>query len=160
MFKVSASLLAFLLLTTFVACQSVEDDGKNKKDKTEQKDKSGVPEAVSINFRKQYPGENDPDWKTDRNGNWEAKFKKDGIHYKADYAPNGNWIETENSIKKKDLPEAVEDAIKAQFDKDDIVEIERVDHPVKGIFYDVEFKDKGKKFDIEFAEDGRIIGRE
>ncbi|MGK0365974.1 MAG: hypothetical protein ACI85O_003044 [Saprospiraceae bacterium] len=70
------------------------------------------------------------------------------------------WIETETSLKEKDLPKAVKDAIKEKYDGVKIVEIERTDHHKKGIFYDVEFKENGKKFDIEFNAAGTIIGRE
>jgi hypothetical protein len=35
--------------------------------------------------------------------------------------------------------------------------VERVDSAKKGVFYDVEFKQKGKNKDVEFREDGTII---
>ncbi len=123
-------------------------------------DKDTVPEAVKAAFAKKYPDEKNAKWGLDRNDNWEAKFKEDGEHYKADFTPDGVWVETETSIKKKDLPKTVENSIKNQFEDYKIVEIEKTDHPTKGLFYDVEFKKNGKKFDVEFAADGRVIGRE
>lgn len=116
-----------------------------------------VPDEVQASFENKYPGENDPDWKKDSNGNYESKFKKDGKHYRADFAPNGDWIETEQSIDKDDLPEKVRDIIKEQYDEYEIVEIEKVDHHSKGVFYDVEFKRNGEKKDIEFNADGRRL---
>jgi len=90
----------------------------------------------------------------------EAEFKEGGEKFKADFTPDGMWIETETSIKKKDLPKAVEKAIEEKFKDVKIIEIERTDHHKKGLFYDVEFKENGKKFDIEFNAEGTIIGRE
>ncbi|MGB3607479.1 PepSY-like domain-containing protein [Psychroserpens sp.] len=116
-----------------------------------------APDAVKKTFKKMYPGENDPDWHTDANGNFESHFKIDGIKYRADYSPNGNWIETETSIDVKDLPDAIRKKIKSDFDDDDITEVEKVEHHSKGTFYDVEFKRKGKNKDIEFKADGTII---
>lgn len=118
-----------------------------------------APEAVKTTFQKMYPGENDPDWHKDSNGNYESNFKIDGIKYRADFSPNGNWIETESSIDVKDLPKAIRDKIKADYDSDDITEVEKVQHHSKGLFYDVEFKQKGKNLDIEFKENGDIIGK-
>ncbi|UWX54420.1 PepSY-like domain-containing protein [Maribacter litopenaei] len=119
--------------------------------------KSQVPDEVKASFKAKYPGENDPDWRRDKNGNFESHFKKDGEHYRADFSPNGSWIETESSIKKKDLPKPIIEVIKSNFDEDAIVEIEKVDHNQKGLFYDVEFKIDGKKKDVEFNKDGKII---
>jgi hypothetical protein len=116
-----------------------------------------VPTAVQQNFEQQYPGENDPDWHTDKNGNFEANFKIDGKKYRADYSPKGNWIETERSIDEDDLPKVILDILEEKFDDWDINEIEEVQHHSKGMFYDVELKDGKDKIDIEFKADGQII---
>ena len=71
--------------------------------------------------------------------------------------PNGDWIETERSIDEKDLPKAVREAIKSNYKKEMIVEIEEVDHAQKGRFYDVEFKIDGEKKDVEFNSNGSVI---
>lgn len=113
-----------------------------------------VPKAVSDAFRAQYPGEDDPDWEIDAHGNWESHFKVNGVKYRADYLPNGAWVETETSIKKKQLPKAIRDAIKLDYSQYKIAELELVDSATKGIFYDVEFKQKGKNKDVEFRPDG------
>lgn len=116
-----------------------------------------APEAVQANFEKMYPGENDPDWHIDSHGFYEAHFKTEGIHYRADYTKDGAWFETETNIKKKELPEAIRKAIKKQFPEYDIAEIEKVQSASKGLFYDVEFKRKGKNKDVEFREDGTVL---
>lgn len=116
-----------------------------------------VPNAVKTAFENKYPEEKSPDWQIDDHGNFEATFKKDGEKYRADFSPEGPWIETERSIKKKDLPKAIKEKLKADFDDEDIAEIEEVQHSSKGLFYDVEFKDKGKNIDVEFNAQGQII---
>jgi len=135
--------LIILILFSIVSCENVTS--------------AQTPDAVKKAFQKKYPNENDPDWHLDKNGNYEAKFKKDGEHFRADYRPDGSWFETESNIKKKDLPKAVRDKIKAEYDDYKIYEIEKVDHHAKGIFYDVEFKINGEKTDIEFNAKGEKI---
>ncbi|WP_179345014.1 PepSY-like domain-containing protein [Winogradskyella ursingii] len=119
--------------------------------------KGQAPDAVKKTFQAKYPGENDPDWHKDDNGFYEANFKIDGIKYRADFNADGTWVETETSIDKKDLPKAIRQAIKDNYGSEDITEIEKVDSAAKGLFYDVEFKQKGKNMDVEFRADGTVI---
>lgn len=120
-----------------------------------QNNKKGyAPEAVKKTFQNKYPGENDPDWHVDSNGNYESRFRIDGIRHRADFSPDGAWIETEVSIKKDELPKVVQKAIDENYSNEEITEIERVQSAKKGLFYDVEFKRKGKNMDVEFNEYG------
>ena len=116
-----------------------------------------VPKAVKTAFKKKYPKENNPKWEIDANGNYEAKFKKKGEKYRADFSPEGYWIETENSIKNKELPKAIRTVIKRKYGSEEITEVEHVTSATKGEFYDVEFKKKGKNRDVEFRASGEII---
>jgi len=118
-----------------------------------------APKTVEKAFQTKYPGENDPDWEIDAHGNYESHFKQEGIKYRADFSPEGLWIETETSIKTKELPKAIQKVIKEKYMIYTIAEVEKVDHHTKGIFYDVEFKQKGKNYDVEFKEDGTIINQ-
>lgn len=116
-----------------------------------------VPKAVKTAFKNKYPSEKNPNWEKDSHGNFEAHFKKDGKKYRADFSPKGNWIETELSIKKENLPKAIKQVISSKFKDEVITEVEYVQSATKGIFYDVEFKQKGKNNDVEFRENGQII---
>ncbi|WP_432410926.1 PepSY-like domain-containing protein [Rasiella sp. SM2506] len=141
--------VVLVLVVTAVSCQN---NNEKKKDK-----ESKAPEAVQVAFQTKYPGENDPDWHLDAHGNYEANFKKKGEKYRADFNPDGTWVETENSIKKKNLPTSIKDKIEKEYSEYEITEVERVDHATKGVFYDVEFKQKGKNKDVMFTEDGTVI---
>ena len=141
-------LICSLLSIGLVSCQ------EKKNEKIEE---SGVPEAVQMSFQKKYPGETDPDWQQDEHGYWESHFKIDGEKYRADFNADGSWVETENSIKDGELPEAIKKVIAEKYADREITEVEHVDNAKKGVFYDVEFKQKGKNMDVEFREDGTII---
>jgi len=123
----------------------------------QEKVQSQAPKAVQEAFQAKYPGENDPDWEIDAHGNYESHFKIDGIKYRADFSPNGDWIETETSIKKKELPKAIRKAIKDNYGDEHITEVEKVDSATKGVFYDVEFRRKGKNKDVEYRASGEEL---
>lgn len=127
-------------------------------DESKAQNNSDTPEAVKKTFQEKYPGEDDPDWEIDSNGNYESHFKIDGVKYRADFSPNGDWIETETSIDEDDLPKAIKDAIEKNYKNEEITEVEKVMHHYKGTFYDVEFKQKGKNHDVEFDASGKVIG--
>ena len=116
-----------------------------------------VPVVVKTAFQKKYPGENDPDWEKDDHGYWESHFKKDGEKYRADFNADGTWVETENDVKKKALPEVILEIIERDYSDYEITEVEHVESATKGEFFDVEFKQKGKTKDVMFKPDGTII---
>lgn len=116
-----------------------------------------LPKAVKSSFETKYPDEKPDNWEIDAHGYYEFHFKKEGIKHRADFLKNGKWIETEVSIDEDDLPSAIKKIIEDEFDDEDINEVEKVLHHSKGLFYDVEFKRKGKNKDIEFRIDGTII---
>ncbi|MFK8056609.1 MAG: PepSY-like domain-containing protein [Saprospiraceae bacterium] len=114
-----------------------------------------IPDVVEASLAVKYPGAKKVKWNRDRNNSHEAHFQLNGVKFRADFNPDGSWIETERSLDWKDLPDAVQAAIKAEYKKDDIVELELTDNAKKGEFYDVELDPKGqKKFDIEYRADG------
>jgi hypothetical protein len=117
----------------------------------------GSPERT---FAKKYPNATKVSWGKDKHGYYEASFEMNGQKYRADFTDTGVWVQTESSVKFDELPQKVKNAIQADFDKGDIVEIEKVEHPTKGTFYDVEFDKKKGKVDIEINAKGVIIGKD
>ena len=134
------------LLFLLPACEEADPDGP-------------LPQKIKDEWKKRYPdAEQIKDWEVDGNGYYEVRFKNDGEKLRADFTHYGRWIETERSLKWKDLPKAVQEAVKAgEYDKDKIDEIELTDHYRKGRFYDVEFEIDGKKIDVEYTEDGKRL---
>jgi hypothetical protein len=116
------------------------------------------PEAVAKAFAEKYPNAEKATWTIDRNGRFEADFKLDGTKYRADFDGNGQWVETETSVKWKDLPEATQKAFENEDKKKDIVEIELVDSHEKGVFYDIEYKIGIGKQDIMITPEGSVLG--
>lgn len=143
-----------LFFCGMLSCKEKETQQAKKQDRTTQE---GVPVIVAEAFKEKYPDEKNPDWERDANGYWEAHYKKDGEKYRADFTPEGSWIETENSIDKADLPDAVKKTIEEKYPDREITEVEYVVSSREGNFYDVEFKQEDKNMDVEIKEDGTVI---
>lgn len=129
-------------------------DAQNKRENTNTSD--GETKAQET-FKSKYPDAKDIDWSTDSNGYYEASFKLNDKKYRADFKEDGSWLETEQSIKYDELPKAVKQVIESEYDKDDIAEIEEVDHYRDGKFFDIEFKQKGKNKDVQITSAGKVI---
>lgn len=118
---------------------------------------SDVPEVVQQAFKAKYGSLGNVEWNVDAHGYFEAQFKDKGEKYRADFTKDGQWVETENDIKYKELPKAIRKVIESKYSDRKVTEVEHVTHHSKGEFFDVEFKQKGKNMDVEFRADGTII---
>ena len=116
-----------------------------------------VPPEVEEAFEEKYGNAELERWEVDVNGYWEAQFEIGDEEYRADFTKEGTWVETERNLKLDQLPDRVQEAIKLDFGNDEIAEIEEVDHPRKGLFYDVEFKRPGKNADVEYTPEGKRL---
>lgn len=129
-------------------------DPAQSEDLTEEE--SIIPQEVKDAFEAKY-GNEKVDWNRDDNGFFEGRFKKDGVKYRADFSPIGEWVETENSVKYDDLPVVLQQFITTNYDKSNVAELEHVDHHDKGEFYDLEFKQEGKNHDVEITPEGEVL---
>lgn len=118
---------------------------------------SSVPIAVQEAFAEKYPEVEDPSWEVDGNGYWEAHFVRDETKYRADFRPNGMWIETENGINYDDLPPDVRATIELKYRREQVRDVEAVDSATHGLFYDVELQHGAGKFDLMLDRDGKAL---
>lgn len=116
------------------------------------------PEKVLKAFAEKYPTAQEVTWSIDRNARNEADFKLNGKKHRADFNPDGEWVETETSVKWNEVPPAVQKAFKNEDRKKDIVEIEFVDSHKEGKFYDIEYKIGAGKQDIRITPEGTVLG--
>lgn len=150
-------ILLSLLFVSTVACGQATDGPSHPEAPVSQKESDKFARARA-SFAQRYPAAESVSWNEDDNGNHEAEFRLDGEKYRADFSPEGNWIETENSIKFDNLPKLVQKLVEQEYDKDDITEIEYVDSAQRGKFFDIEFKQKGKNLDVMVRADGTLLG--
>ncbi|RXK58341.1 hypothetical protein ESA94_17005 [Lacibacter luteus] len=76
-----------------------------------------VPDIVKQTFDKQYPDAQDLKW-TNGLDNHAVRFTLGERKLKANYAPKGDWISTEEQVKMETLPEVVQEGFKNSKYKD------------------------------------------
>ena len=113
--------------------------------------------AVEEAFKEKYPEVQAPRWKSEDNGSWRAQFEQNNIKYRAYFDAGGNWVETEHDTTYSNLPVEVRSAIELKYDPNDIRDIEAVESPTHGYFYDVEFQQGSEKVDVMFDIQGNIL---
>jgi hypothetical protein len=117
----------------------------------------GVPSDIEKAFEKKFPEVVEPEWEKESNGSWEATFKRDGVEFRVDFDSDGNWVETEHDVTIDQLPPEVRSAIEIKYKAHEIRDIEAVDSPTHGKFYDVEFQQGAEKKDVMFSLEGKVL---
>ena len=74
-----------------------------------------APAAVQAAFKAKFPTVQKAKWDLENEGEWEAEFKSGGKEMSANFKTDGAWMETETELEESNLPQAVKDAIAAQF---------------------------------------------
>lgn len=72
------------------------------------------PTAVVTAFNKKFKDVKGVEWGKEKNGEWEAEFKNQGVEMSANFSADGKWLETETEIKFTELPAAVQAALKGK----------------------------------------------
>ena len=65
------------------------------------------PAVVQAAYAERFPEGQEPNWKTQKDGDFEVKFVHAERKTRAVFAATGAWKRTETRLKKKDLPSAV-----------------------------------------------------
>lgn len=105
---------------------------------------------VFHSFMEQFPaGTDHVKWHKEHHGAWEAEFQQNGVETSANFAPTGQWLETETKITRAALPATLQTAVKDV----KIREITRIQKADSKILYELEVKGK----DLIFDEQGMMI---
>ncbi|MHB8260583.1 MAG: PepSY-like domain-containing protein [Bacteroidia bacterium] len=119
-----------------------------------------VPATALSNFKKQFATATKAQWEMD-DADFEVNFKNNGIEYAAKYDKQGNWLETEQEIKKSELPVAVKQAVEKEFPKAEIEETEKVTYPNNiPAIYEMEIEKDKQKFEVQFSAEGKLLKKE
>ncbi len=113
------------------------------------------PKNVADQFAAKFPAITKVAWDQEEPGEWEAEFKMNGTEASASFDNNGNWLETEQEVKKKDLPALVREAVDAAYKDWSIEEVVSIETPD---FTGYEFGIKKGKTEMEIlvSPDGKI----
>ncbi len=136
--------------------QAEQTEQTAKKAKTP-KAKTAVPEAVKTAFKQRFPQVKKVEFDRERNGEYEAEFKENGVKMSANFTADGIWRETETEIKVAELPTAVTQAIAAKYPKAKVVGAAKIETADKGTHYEADLKTGAKKSEILFDEAGNVV---
>jgi len=141
--NISVILLAFFITTVY---------GQDLKE-------SEVPQVVKDNFRKKYPEVSAHDWEwKKKKAVYEAEFHQNGIKYETYLNSKGEWLLTERSIKKDEIPQAVWTSLAkteyAQWDKDDFEEHQT---PKEPLLYKIEVEQGKQEKVLYFSPEGELV---
>ncbi|MCP9234729.1 PepSY-like domain-containing protein [Lewinella sp. JB7] len=141
-------LILSLSLFAFLACtprQAVAQDS--------------VPAAVEQRFASLHPTAKKVAWETEANG-YEAEYKLNGKEYSDTYSTSGELLETEQEIKKSQLPATVLATLKRDFAGYEIEEAARITYSDGRTVYETELEGEDEMaFDALFLEDGTFVER-
>ena len=114
-----------------------------------------IPESVKKSFSKKHAGIKEVHWQME-DGNFEGQFKQDGGEYTAVFSVEGEWIETEQKLRPRDLPRDVMTAAKENYSSYSIVEAEKVVSANEGDFYELRLKKGSGLLELKVFADGKM----
>jgi Putative beta-lactamase-inhibitor-like, PepSY-like len=121
--------------------------------------KKTAPAAVQTAFKAKFPTVQKAKWEMEHEGEWEAEFKSGGKGMSANYKADGTWLETETELKQADLPQAVKDAVAAQFAGSEVEKVNLVEAPGQPTGYEVELEKGETTVEALFSAEGALLSQ-
>ena len=143
--KKTVFMCAFALITGNLAAQKIEE--------------ANVPSTIKTTFAKSFPNVKGVKWSKEKEGEFEAEFKNGGVEQSANFDETGKWLVTETKINKKDLPLAVQDALKKEFAGYKIEEATKIESLKNGSCFEAEIEKGKETFDVLLTADGKLLSK-
>ena len=119
-----------------------------------------VPASVMASFHSKFPGIAKAEWKLKTDKNYEAEFRLKGVDVAAKFGPNGEWLETETTIRRGELPRDVVSAISRDYKAYKIIETQKVEPAGnKPILYEVHLANAKEVLKIQFEVNGTVSAK-
>ncbi len=127
------------------------------KEEDDEKENVNAPVAVKTAFKKRFPTVTKVSFGLEKNGEYEAEFKLDGVKSSANFTATGTWRETENEIPTTMLPANITQAIAAKYPQAKIVGAAKIVTADNGTRYEADLKMGMKKKEVLFDEAGNLV---
>jgi len=114
------------------------------------------PNEVLIAFQERFTVSSNVIWEKDGEL-WEADFVMNGKETSAVFGENGKWQETEIAMSIETLPLRISQLVQKSYPKYKLVEIEEVEHVMKGRYFEIELKKGCKHKEIHMDANGEIL---
>ncbi len=120
-----------------------------------------VPQVVQTTFKAMFADAKKVKYSKETDGSFEVDFKQNNIKSSVHISAKGDWLETEQEIKKTDLPKVVLERITQLYPEWKIKSCEKVKmlDAVTGTFtfYEVLVKKSGESMELKWTKDGNSI---
>lgn len=113
-----------------------------------------VTDAAKKAFATMFPTATNVKWENENATEYEANFKLNNVAVSANFKHDGTWVETETTIKTKELPAAVTNAINTKYPGAAYTRAEKIEKPGGKVLYETVIKMNGKNKEIEINSDG------
>lgn len=115
-----------------------------------------VPNSVKMAFNKKFPGAKKVHWGKESANEYEAEFVNSGQKLSANFKTDGKWVETEQDISVKSLPENIHSAVKKDFPNAELKDAAHVWNP-KGEVYEIGAEVHEKNMELVYSANGKLI---
>ncbi len=114
--------------------------------------------SVKAIFKKMFPKAKFIEWERDNNELVNVEFKQDNHQMQAWFKLDGTWVKTEKNLRKKELPQAIQNYLNKNYPRLRIDDIEWIETPTE-CYYIVELDRSRQQSDIhlKFSEKGQLI---
>lgn len=120
---------------------------------------TNTPTEVLTAFSQKFPTAQKVKWDKESATEWEAEFKLDGKEYSANFTSQGLWKETENEIKKSEIPAEVQATLNKEFADFKIEEAE-ISETVEGKVYEFMLEKKEISLEVAISPTGKVVKKE
>ncbi|MBE0651682.1 MAG: PepSY-like domain-containing protein [Bacteroidales bacterium] len=120
---------------------------------------SRVPAVVKTAFSKKFPAVKKAHWAMEGKTEWEAEFKMNGKDMSANFDMQGNWKETETTLKDTRLSTPVMETLSSQFPGYTVNDVSYTETP-KYSAYEIVIEKGKSKLEVTIDKKGTLIGKE
>ena len=142
-------------LSVFILSAVGQEDNESKKTGKQ----LIVPQQVLKAFQTKYPQATKVEWEQETPGQYEAEFVVAEIETSAVWDEEGILLEEESAVEQAALPQAIKDALAADFKDCKINEAEKVTAN-DVVTFEMEAKCGKKKCELVFDTNGKLIEKE
>ena len=114
-----------------------------------------APQEVLSAFSTKFPEATKVKWEMEKKGEWEAEFKLNGKEYSANFSVNGDWLETEYSIKESEIPANIRAILDQNFSNYEADEVEIAESP-SGSSYEMGIEVGDEEFEVIIDSSGNL----
>lgn len=121
----------------------------------QQIDRGNVPSVVINSFQQKYPGASDTEWEKDST-NYKVEFKVKSTEQEVWFTPSGSIVKHEEEIAAAGLPEAVKQALKANFSSYRVDEVEQITEGAE-VSYKIELDKLTGDREVIYTAAGKLL---